>query len=367
MIQKELTVSEIEEAQQICLERGIPFFSYRLPGSGNLCFGAQISGMVAGSCNPAVFLGESGFLFSPFHVTNISPVRFIRRDITLSETGDLDILRAVPAKSVPDSVPVGATEKNAYMRQADRIISELRSGKIRKAVLSRVKTVCCNPYEKVAEWFTGLCEAYSDAFVFLVSIPGETLWMGATPETFLSRSGSCICTMSLAGTKKNDDFSEWGEKDREEQQIVTEYIESCFRNITGMNPEISGPETRAAGKVSHLCTLFALKKTLSSVEIALLIKTLHPTPAVGGFPLQEALKIIRETEDRERRYYAGYLGPVYGDGQFDLFVNLRSMELFRDRAELHVGGGLTALSDAESEWNETEMKSRTLLDLIEFR
>ena len=43
------------------------------------------------------------------------------------------------------------------------------------------------------------------------------------------------------------------------------------------------------------------------------------------------------------------------------------MELFRDRVELYVGGGLTALSDAEAEWNETEMKSRTLLDLIEIR
>ena len=41
------------------------------------------------------------------------------------------------------------------------------------------------------------------------------------------------------------------------------------------------------------------------------------------------------------------------------------MELFQDRVELHVGGGLTALSDADSEWNETEIKSRTLLDLIE--
>ena len=30
--------------------------------------------------------------------------------------------------------------------------------------------------------------------------------------------------------------------------------------------------------------------------------------------------------------------------------------------ELHVGGGLTALSDADSEWNETEIKSRTFVE-----
>lgn len=364
-MQKELVISEIEEAQQICLEKGIPFFSYRLPGSRNFCFGAQLSGEVAGDCDPAAFLGRTGFLFSPFQVCEISPVRFIRKDIALYEAGDLDMLKAEPGKDILDTVPVGVTGKDSYMRQADRFISVLQSGKIRKAVLSRVKTVFCDPYKNVTSWFAGLSETYSDAFVFLVSIPGEALWMGATPETFLSRSGSCIRTMSLAGTKKSDDFSVWGEKDREEQQIVSEYIETCFKDITGMSPEISGPETRKAGNVSHLCTLFTLNRSLSSVETGQLIKALHPTPAVGGFPLIEALHMIRDTENRDRRYYAGYLGPVYSDSQFDLFVNLRSMELFRDRIELHIGGGLTALSDAETEWNETEMKSRTLLDLIE--
>ena len=364
---KDVTISEIKEAQQICLERGIPFFAYRLPDSGNFCFGAQISGEVAGNCNPSVFLKESGFMFSPFHVVNTSPVRFIRGDVTLAKAGDMELLRGILKKNVSDAVPVGTTEKVTYMRQADQIISALRSGRIRKAVLSRVKQYFCDPYKKVSEWFAGLCEIYSDAFVFLVSIPGETLWMGATPETFLRCSGSCIRTMSLAGTKRKGDFSEWGGKDREEQQIVTEYIESCFQNVTGMKPQVSGPESRQAGTVSHLCTLFTLDKSLSPVEIARLIEDLHPTPAVGGFPLREALKIIRETENRERRYYAGYLGPVYGSSRFDLFVKLRSMELFRDRVELHLGGGLTALSDAEAEWNETEMKSRTLLDLIELR
>ena len=312
-----------------------------------------------------LFFSKIPVFCSPFHVANNSPVRFLRNDIDLSKAGDLDILKVTPKKNVPDTVPVGEIGKGIYIKQAERVISALRSGKIRKAVLSRVRQFFCDPYKKAPEWFDGLCETYPDAFVFLVSIPGETLWMGATPETFLRCSASCIQTMSLAGTKRKDDFSEWGEKDREEQRIVTEYIESCFRNIVGTEPLISGPELRQAGVVSHLCTMFTLNKSLSPGEISRLINALHPTPAVGGFPLREALKIICETENRERRYYAGYLGPVYGNGQFDLFVNLRSMELFRDRVELHVGGGLTALSDADSEWNETEIKSRTLLNLIE--
>lgn len=368
MMCRKVTVFEIREAQQLCLEKGIPFFSYRLPNSRNICFGAQILGEVDGKRDSAVFLSKSGFLFSPFHITNTFPVRFLRKDIDLSKVGDLDILKAASKRNVSDAVPVGEIGKAVYIKQANRMISVLKSGEVRKAVLSRVKSVSCNPHKRVTEWFAGLCEAYTEAFIFLVSIPGETLWMGATPETFFSCSDTHIRTMSLAGTKGKSDFSEWGEKERDEQQIVTEYIRSCFLDVTGIDPKIFGPEPLRAGNVAHLCTTFMIdRETLSSAEIARLIKMLHPTPAVGGFPLQKALTLIREIENRERRYYAGYLGPTYGNGQFDLFVNLRSMELFRDRVELYVGGGLTALSDAEAEWNETEMKSRTLLDLIEIR
>ena len=165
---KDVTISEIKEAQRICLERGIPFFAYRLPDSGNFCFGAQISGEVAGNCSPSVFLEDSGFLFSPFHVANNSPVRFLRNDIDLSKAGDLDILKVTPKKNVPDTVPVGEIGKGIYIKQAERVISALRSGKIRKAVLSRVRQFFCDPYKKAPEWFDGLCETYPDAFVFLV-------------------------------------------------------------------------------------------------------------------------------------------------------------------------------------------------------
>ena len=40
------------------------------------------------------------------------------------------------------------------------------------------------------------------------------------------------------------------------------------------------------------------------------------------------------------------------------------MELTQNTAQLYVGGGITALSNAEAEWQETENKARTLLTLI---
>jgi isochorismate synthase len=41
------------------------------------------------------------------------------------------------------------------------------------------------------------------------------------------------------------------------------------------------------------------------------------------------------------------------------------MQIFADKAIIYTGGGLTYDSDPESEWNETVLKSNTLLSAIE--
>lgn len=190
---------------------------------------------------------------------------------------------------------------------------------------------------------------------------------GSYPETFLKYDRNGFFTMSLAGTQPATTPKEkivWSEKDRIEQQIVTDYITRILQPIFTRNLEITGPETVQAGNVYHLCTLFKSDEQLPAEEIDQLISLLHPTPAVCGIPKKRAMQLISEIEKQERRYYAGYLGPIQQNGAFNLFVNLRSMELFNDALKLYVGGGITPASDPENEWEETCTKADTLLNLI---
>ncbi|NTW26283.1 MAG: hypothetical protein HGA37_16405, partial [Lentimicrobium sp.] len=66
----------------------------------------------------------------------------------------------------------------------------------------------------------------------------------------------------------------------------------------------------------------------------------------------------------DRAYYTGYLGPV-GNGAANLFVNLRCTRIIKDNALVYVGGGLTADSMPQAEWDETVLKSSTMLSAIE--
>ena len=84
---------------------------------------------------------------------------------------------------------------------------------------------------------------------------------------------------------------------------------------------------------------------------------------MAGLPKQKAIELIREAEHHDREYYGGYIGPFSSD-EFHYFVNLRSMQFDNDKCRIFVGGGIVSDSVPESEWLETEAKSKTLLSLL---
>ena len=124
-----------------------------------------------------------------------------------------------------------------------------------------------------------------------------------------------------------------------------------------------GPMPFKAGNVIHLRTSyhFEAEETFNSGP---LLASLHPTPAVGGYPKDEATQVIRHAEGFDRGFYSGFLGPV-GAGGFHFFVNIRCMQLGQDNAVLYIGGGLTRDSREEAEWEETRLKAGTLYSVLQ--
>jgi isochorismate synthase len=120
-----------------------------------------------------------------------------------------------------------------------------------------------------------------------------------------------------------------------------------------------------AGECTHLRTDFSVYADLSGSDVDRLIRLLHPTPAVCGYPQKEAMDEILKRERHGRQFYSGFSGPVSATNQMELFVNLRCMKIGRERIELFVGGGITKESDPQKEWDETVLKARTVMKFLE--
>lgn len=345
MTNNEIVLSAIDKA----VKHNATFFAYKLPGEGHLHFGAQIIEQVT----------PVGFLIHPF-VTDGN-----NHNVFISDQIDAAKFIAMPVAALPEKQSRKITEKSTlkenYIEQACKTISSLRAGEYRKIVLSRT---IVESYSNISwnEVFESLVNDNPDAFVFIFNTDETGFWIGASPEKYLKYSDGVLSTMSLAGTRLAGSFGEWNHKDIEEQAIVTEYISEKFVNA-GVDIKVSPVYTRAAGNVEHLCNDFESCR-ITPTQVDMMRNSLHPTPAIAGIPTPEAIKFIGSTEQHDRRYYGGYAGSVNGDGSFDFYVNLRSLQFDGSRYCMYVGGGLTANSVPEQEWQETVHKSKILLKYL---
>lgn len=243
-------------------------------------------------------------------------------------------------------------------------INEIQKGNFSKLVLSRIKRIQKKSDFRIEIYLNNLFFKPSSSFNYVCYTHEFGLWSGASPELLVKQQGEITKTMALAGTKSIDLSQEkWAEKEINEQKFVTDYINDCFSKTGYTEISFSENETIPAGQVVHIRTSFQAK-ALHDKSVFKLIEELHPTPAVLGLPKAAAKQFILESEPHQRKLYSGFLGPIKSSREMNLFVNLRCMEITSNSFDLFVGGGITADSDPEKEYLETELKAKTILGLL---
>lgn len=397
-IDKSLKIStfSLASAWQTALGEGYPTALWRLPKATDKHLIIDLSGE---SQRVKIDLEElpSGFALSPFLNPDGVETRFLKADLYFRYDSNNQVIEEVSnaterliqladfqGKTLPFSKkgyqhhsPLSTSSSSDYIENVRQAVETIQLGHIQKIVLSRTKQIALSGDFEVLSAFEKLCQAYPNAFVSVVSLPEEgAIWLGATPETLVSVDAKNIFrTVSLAGTQSSYDVQgkpipasegRWTQKEIEEQAIVSRYIIECFKKIRLREYVESGPKTVIAGNLMHLRTDYAVdKEAVNFPQLGtVMLELLHPTSAVCGMPKFPALQFILDHESHPREYYSGFFGPVNIQQESHLFVNLRTMKITDDQATLYAGAGITEDSIPEREWQETEMKYQTLLDVI---
>lgn len=329
-----------------------------------------------------------GFIFSPFD--NQKSKLFLKGDLIFSFkngallnegntiTDPLEILQQqtkTPKNTAyyrsPD-LNITSSEKIDYTKLVEKCLAGITDGLFEKIVPSRRQSFSLPSEFDPFTIFTSLCETYPHAFVSLVSTPETGTWIGATPELLVSINQNMkFKTVAVAGTKEFQQGTTlksvaWTQKDIEEQAMVSRYIINCFKKIRLREYVEQGPRTAVAGNLIHLKTDYEVDMVATNFPQlgSAMLNLLHPTSAVCGMPLENSVKFLKEQEGYDREYYSGYLGPVNIKNESNIFVNLRCMQVMKTQAWCFAGAGVTADSEPEQEWQETEMKMNTLLQVL---
>ncbi len=86
-----------------------------------------------------------------------------------------------------------------------------------------------------------------------------------------------------------------------------------------------------------------------------------PGGSITGAPKLRAVDLLAALEPVVRGVYCGAIGWIGLDGGMDTNIAIRTITVAGGVAALHAGGGITALSDPEAEYEETIDKARALV------
>jgi isochorismate synthase len=285
--------------------------------------------------------------------------------------------RAQPPVATAALVAVDATagERADWEARAGRAIAAVeRDDTLSKIVLARAaehRAPADHVFDPMAT-ARALRARHSGCTVFAIGRPGRASFVGATPELLVRVAGSHAETTALAGTAPRGGSPDAdaalaaglsaGAKDlREHALVVSAIVDALADHAVDAEASVSaaGPHLRSLADVHHLETSItaALK---SPGRLWDLVSALHPTPAVGGVPRDEALGWLAEHEALDRGAYAGPVGWVDAQGDGVFHVALRSALLIADRALAYAGAGLVRGSSPADEWAETEHKLRAI-------
>ena len=199
---------------------------------------------------------------------------------------------------------------------------------------------------------------------------GDVFFCGCTPELLVRKKGSAVESMCLAGTTacgeneaeriQRAEALMSDDKNRREHEFVVRFMRDVFgRNC--YNVVIPDkPSLKVLRHVQHLCTPVSAQ-VMEGRSLLSLASQLHPTPALAGTPVGEALMALREAESYNRGFFGGAVGYVDGAGDGEFSVAIRSGVFDGEAGWLYAGCGVVEGSNARDEFDEIDLKLKTIL------
>ena len=205
---------------------------------------------------------------------------------------------------------------------------------------------------------------------------GEYQIVCASPERFLKMKDHHVTTRPIKGTRKRGHTPEedallrqelqQSEKDKSELLMIVD----LERNDLNQVCKPGSVKVTELFAVEEYATVFHL---VSNIEGELeegknvmdLLEAAFPGGSITGAPKYRAMEIIDELEHGKRNLYTGSIGYLTLDGSCDLNIVIRTALHKDGRYHLGVGGGITAESELEFEYEETMQKAKAILDALQ--
>ncbi|MBP3223131.1 MAG: chorismate-binding protein [Actinomycetaceae bacterium] len=310
-----------------------------------------------------VYEDEAGVFLQVNSLGPVNPVR-VRRFIE-----KIDAYCMPPVGSLCIEVEQG--DRNDFRDVVYRGLEHIRQGRLKKIVLSRRKAVRVVGSFSSVDVVRALFDSSLKGTVVMYRYD-DVFFVSCTPELLLSTQGDNLESMCLAGSSFVGGGLLEDEKNRREHEYVVDFIRHTLQ-CRCINVDVPNePSLLTLPHIEHLCTPVKAKmmEGVCGWDIA---AYLHPTPALAGTPVGEAIVAIRDIENFDRGFFGGIAGIVrYTDDvlhadqiETHFSVTIRSGVFDSSKGYVYAGCGIVEGSDADAEYVETENKMGTILSIFD--
>lgn len=263
-------------------------------------------------------------------------------------------------------------DRTGWCRSVESALAILSTGEIDKIVLGRSTLLTFDVAPKIPLLLQRLKAIEPNAYHFYFQPQAGYAFVGATPERLYKREHCFIESEAVAGTcPRGRTLSEdkilgakllRNEKERHEHVIVRNDIQSLLARYCHDLVVAQEPCLLKQSRVQHLYTPVS-GQLIADISDLDLLKLLHPTPAVGGLPRQQALQTIAQIEPFDRGWFAGPVGWI-GHDTAEFAVGIRSAILNETAMSLFAGAGVVRGSVPLLEWDELETKISIFMEAL---
>ncbi|MCF8612172.1 aminodeoxychorismate synthase component I [Gordonia sp. HY285] len=278
----------------------------------------------------------------------------------------LSDLSPLPRRSGSWSATWSPPDKRPHVDAVARCLDAIADGEVYQAC------VCTR--------FTGVLDGDPLAFfcdVAASSRPAKAAWLSGawgsiasfSPEQFLDRRDGEVSSSPIKGTVPahvDPSVLSVSAKDTAENVMIVDLVRNDLGRVARTG-SVRVPDLLSVVPAPGLWHLVSTVRATLAPAIgndALLAAT-WPPASVTGTPKIRAAELLADWEEHERGVYCGGIGVAGPDGLLDLSVAIRTVAVGPDGAlTLGVGGGITADSDPDAEWQECLDKAASIVDAL---
>jgi menaquinone-specific isochorismate synthase len=256
------------------------------------------------------------------------------------------------------------------------VIDQIKNSDLKKVVLARMTRLHYKTPIDPVYLFTQLMKVTTSCYHYYLNFAQECsfhgTFLGASPEQIFKRTGNEVLTEALAGTRPRGSNQEQdlayatelleSAKEKEEHRLVKQWIESKLKPLSQELNCVKEDSILPLVRVQHLYSQYS-GRLQNDVQDQQILETLHPTPALAGYPQESACQTIRKFEPFDRGWFTGSLGWISADSS-EFVAGIRSSLVQHNVVSLYAGAGIVPGSIPSMEWEELNHKMSDYLRIL---